>query len=245
MLDIKLIRDDLEAVKAGLSAKKVDVDLKSLLDKDIKRRETIAEVDELRGQINTANDEIGKLIKEKKDPKTKIASMKEISARAGVLDGKLKEIQAEIKDALIGIPNLPHPDVPVGGVENNQEVRAWGEKKSFDFKPKTHVELAEELDIIDFKRATKLSGSNFVLFKKQGALLERALFNFMLDIHTKDHGYTEVFPPVLVNSDSMIGTGQLPKMEDDMYKVTDEDLYLIPTAEVPVTNIHRDEILKD
>ncbi|MBZ0166771.1 MAG: serine--tRNA ligase, partial [Candidatus Omnitrophica bacterium] len=151
---------------------------------------------------------------------------------------------AAIKDGLIGIPNLPHPSVPVGGEANNVEVRTWGEPVTFDFNAKTHIELAEELDIIDFKRAAKISGAGFILFKREGALLERALYNFMLDVHTREHGYTEIFPPVLVNADSMTGTGQLPKMAEDMYKLQDDPFYLIPTAEVPVTNIHRDEVLK-
>ncbi|MCR4337852.1 MAG: serine--tRNA ligase, partial [Candidatus Omnitrophica bacterium] len=138
-----------------------------------------------------------------------------------------------------------HESVPVGSPQQNKGVRSWGQRRPFDFKPKTHIELAESLDIIDFKRATKLSGSNFILYKDAGARLERALYNFMLDLHTSEHGYREMFPPFLVNAASMTGTGQLPKMKEDMYRVEGEDLYLIPTAEVPITNIHRDEILKE
>ncbi len=243
VFDIKIIRDDAESVKKGLKAKGVQTDLDKILQLDQDHRQLQIKLDELRSQKNRTNDEISRLIKEKKDPKETIASMKEVSVQIGQMEPQLKKSQSELNDLLMAIANLPHESVPIGGVEHNKKVRAWGEPKNFDFKPKTHVEIAEHLDIIDFKRATKISGSNFVLFKGAGARLERALYNFMLDIHTTEHGYTEIFPPVLVNRDSMTGTGQLPKMEDDMYKLKDEDLFLIPTAEVPVTNIHRDEIL--
>ncbi|MCK5178820.1 MAG: serine--tRNA ligase, partial [Candidatus Omnitrophica bacterium] len=245
MFDIKLIRDDKEAVQKGLAAKKASADLDAVLKHDQKRRDLLVELEELRGQKNAANDEISRLIKEKKDPKKKIASMKAIALKIDEIEPKVKKVQGKLHEALISIPNLPHGSVPVGGVENNREVRSWGEAKQFDFKPKTHIEIAERLDIIDFKRAAKISGSNFILFKGAGARLERALYNFMLDVHTSEHGYLEVFPPFLVNRDSMTGTGQLPKMAEDMYHLAEDDLYLIPTAEVPVTNIHRDEILKE
>lgn len=245
MFDIRLIRENTEAVQKGLAAKGVKVDLSAVLDWDKKWRDRLVDLENLRGQKNAANDEIGRLLKEKKDPKEKIASMKAIAAQIDSLEPQVKDMEAQIQNILIGIPNLPHLSVPVGGVDHNKIVRTWGKPKTFDFKPKTHIELAEGLDIIDFKRAAKIAGSNFVLFKKEGALLERALLNFMLDIHTRQHGYTEVFPPVLVNRDSMTGTGQLPKMEEDMYRLKDDDLFLIPTAEVPVTNIHRDEVLSE
>ncbi len=245
MIDIKLIRNNREVVEKGLAAKDMSVDLVSVIDCDRKRRDLMAELEELRNQKNIANDEISMLLKDKKNPKEKIESMKAISAKIGDLEPQVKELQAQIKDVLIGIPNLPHESVPVGGIDKNEEVRHWGEPKTFDFKPKTHIEIAENLDIIDFKRGAKIAGSNFILFKNQGARLERALYNFMLDVHTTKHGYSEVFPPFLVNRDSMIGTGQLPKMAEDMYHLPEEDLFLIPTAEVPVTNIHRDEILKE
>ena len=245
MFDIRLIRDDRDAVQKGLAAKNGKADLDAVLNHDQKRRDLLLKLEELRGQKNAANDEIGRLIKEKKDPKKKIASMKTIASKIDELEPKVKKVQAKLYEALISIPNLPHESVPVGGVESNKEVRSWGEIKEFDFKPKTHIEIAERLDIIDFKRAAKISGSNFVLFKGAGARLERALYNFMLDVHTSEHGYLEVFPPFLVNRDSMTGTGQLPKMAEDMYHLGEDDLYLIPTAEVPVTNIHRDEILKE
>ncbi len=245
MFDIRLIRENIEAVKSGLAAKNVKANMDDILQLDQKNRQLLVEVEQLRGQKNTANDAISRLLKEKKDPKEKIASMKAIAVKIDDLEPQIKEIQMKIQDCLLGIPNLPHASVPVGGIEKNQVIRSWSEPKTFDFKLRTHVEIAEQLDIIDFKRAAKITGSNFILFKKEGALLERALINFMLDVHTREHGYTEVFPPVLVNRDSMIGTGQLPKMEADMYRLKDEDLFLVPTAEVPVTNIHRGEVLNE
>ncbi len=245
MLDLKFIRDNVEKVKAGLAAKRVNVDLTRILDLDQKRRQLIVELDELKAQKNAASDEIGRMIKEKTDPSMKISSMKQIASQIDAMDPVIKKLEGEIHELLIGIPNLPHSTVPVGGAELNQEVGRWGDLPRFDFKPKTHIEIGESLDIIDFKRGTKLSGSNFILYKDLGARLERALYNFMLDVHTSQHGYREMFPPVLVNAASMTGTGQLPKMKEDMYHVASDDLYLIPTAEVPVTNIHRDEMLEE
>ncbi len=245
MLDLKFIRDNLEIVKAGLKAKRVEISLTPLMELDQKRRDLTVKIDDLRSQQNKANDEIAGLLRNKKDAKEKIAAMKTISIQVDKLMPSLKEIEAKMDEILMMIPNIPHASVPVGGPEHNKEVKTWGEKPQFNFKPKTHIEIAEALDIIDFKRGTKISGSNFILYKREGALLERALYNFMLDVHTREHGYTEVFPPVLVNPASMTGTGQLPKMKDDMYRLEVDDLYLIPTAEVPVTNIHRDEILNE
>ena len=245
MFDIKLIRENIEAVKSGLAAKNAKVDPQEILRLDQQYRQLVAAVEDLRGRKNTANDEISRLLKEKKDPKEKIGSMKAIAVKIDELEPRIKDIQAQVQNVLLTIPNLPHASVPVGGPEKNKPIRDWGKPQKFDFQPKNHIELAEGLDIIDFKRAAKLSGSHFVLFKRAGALLERALINFMLDVHTREHGYNEVSPPVLVNRESMTGTGQLPKMEEDMYKLKDDDLFLIPTAEVPVTNIHRDEILNE
>lgn len=245
MLDIRLIRENIEAVKSGLAAKNVKADVQEILRLDQKYRQLVAAVEDLRSQKNTANDAISLLLKEKKDPGEKIASMKAIAVKIDELEPQIKDIHAQIQKVLLTIPNLPHASVPVGGPEKNKLIRDWGKPQKFDFQPKNHIELAENLDIIDFRRAAKLSGSHFVLFKRAGALLERALINFMLDVHTREHGYTEIFPPVLVNRESMTGTGQLPKMEEDMYRLKDDDLFLIPTAEVPVTNIHRDEILDE
>lgn len=245
MFDIRLIRENIDAVKAGLAVKGVRTPLEDILALDQKWRDALKELEDLRGRKNAANDEITRLLKEKKDPQEKIASMRAIAAKIDGLEPQAKDLQARLQERLLGIPNLPHPSVPAGGPDQNKTVRAWGKSPKFDFKPKTHIEIAERLEIIDFKRASKIAGSHFVLFKKEGALLERALLNFMLDVHTQEHGYTEVFPPILVNRESMTGTGQLPKMEEDMYKLKDDDLFLVPTAEVPVTNIHRDEVLEE
>ncbi len=246
MLDLKLIREHNKAVRSALVARGgYTVDIDSLMDMDQKRRKLLTKLDELREKKNIANDEISQCLKEKKDPKPKIDAMKDISAQIGILEPEIKTLDAEIESILMRIPNLPHISVPVGSPEKNKEVRRVGEAPTFDFKPKTHFEIAESLDMIDFKRASKITGSNFIVYKGAGARLERALLNFMLDLHTQHHGYLEIFPPFLVNRASMTGTGQLPKMEEDMYRVQDEDLFLIPTAEVPVTNLHRDEILKE
>jgi len=261
MFDINRIREDQKSVERGLSAKNSKADLTAVLKLDEKRRELQSEVDKLRSQKN----EIAKTfpinrpvydskavgwISSVKDvfavtTKDPMKEGKSVSAKIKKLEPQINENKIELDKLLINIPNLPHETVPVGGVENNQVIREEGKLKTFDFKPKTHIELAEDLDIVDFKRSAKLSGSNFILLKGAGACLERALINFMLDLHTKEHGYREVHPPVLATRDCMTGTGQLPKMEDDMYCLKDEDLFLIPTAEVPVTNIHREEILKE
>ncbi|MFH0790380.1 MAG: serine--tRNA ligase, partial [Candidatus Omnitrophota bacterium] len=167
------------------------------------------------------------------------------SQKIGVLEADLRHVQPEIDKIILNIPNIPHPSIPRGDPSKNEIVREWGSLREFDFKPLSHVELCQNLDIIDFSRAAKITGANFILYKGLGARLERALINFMLDLHTQKHGYREIFPPFLVNRASMTGTGQLPKLEDDMYRLKDDDLFLIPTAEVPVTNIHRDEILNE
>lgn len=245
MLDLKFIRENLSVVQEGLKAKRVSVSLDSLMTLDERRRELTTRIDDLRSQQNRANDEISGLLRNKQDAKEKILAMKAISLQIDELVPSVKDVEERIYEILMMLPNVPHASVPVGGPENNKQVKTWGELPKFDFKPKTHIELAETLDIIDFKRGAKISGSNFILYKKQGALLERALFNFMLDVHTREHGYSEIFPPVLVNPASMTGTGQLPKMKEDMYHLPADDLYLIPTAEVPVTNIHRDETLNE
>ncbi|MDE2215360.1 MAG: serine--tRNA ligase [Candidatus Omnitrophica bacterium] len=245
MLDLKFIRENPDKVKAGLAAKRVSVDVDALLQLDVRRRRLIAQTDELKAKKNAANEDIGRLIKEKKDPKPFIASMKALAAQIDVLEPQGKTLDEQIRDIMLFIPNIPHESVPKGGAEANQIVSTWGEKPGLNFKPKTHIEIAESLEIIDFKRGTKLSGSNFILYKDLGARLVRALYNFMLDLHTARHGYREMATPVVVNPASMTATGQLPKMKDDMYRLEADDLYLIPTAEVPVTNIHRDEMLDE
>ncbi len=245
MLDIKFIRENQDLVKQAIKNRALKIDLESVIKIDDARREALSEFEELRAKRNKANDQISALLKEKKDAKVKISSMKEISSRINELQGQLKEQEAELNKLLLNIPNVPHASLPIGDVSQNKIVRSWGKQRKFDFKPLNHIELCQNLDIVDFNRATKITGSNFVLFKGWGARLERALINFMLDLHVNKHGYTEIFPPFLVNRASMLGTGQLPKLEEDMYRLKDDDLFLIPTAEVPVTNIFRDEILEE
>lgn len=245
MLDIRFIRENKDLVKQALKNRALQIDIDALIKIDDVRRRALSEFEELAAKRNKANDEISLLLKEKKDAKNKISSMKDISKRIGELEPLIKEQETELNKLLLSIPNLPHVSLPVGDAANNKIVRSWGEPKKFNFKPLSHIEICQNLDIVDFNRATKITGSNFILFKGWGAKLERALFNFMLDLHTNKHGYTEIFPPFLVNRASMLGTGQLPKLEEDMYKLKDDDLYLIPTAEVPVTNIFRDEILEE
>ncbi|HPL83165.1 MAG TPA: serine--tRNA ligase [Candidatus Omnitrophota bacterium] len=245
MLDIKFIRENLELVKQSLKNRNLKLDLDSLVELDDARREILSKLEDLRSKRNKANDEISALLKEKKDTKEKINSIKSISAEIGELDNRIKEADAGVLKILITIPNIPHSSVPVGDPTKNSFVRTWGKPREFNFKPQNHIDIAQSLDIIDFNRATKVTGSNFILYKGLGARLERALINFMLDLHTRKHGYTEIFPPFLVNRASMMGTGQLPKLEEDMYKLKDDDLFLIPTAEVPVTNMFRDEIVDE
>ncbi|MCM8782970.1 MAG: serine--tRNA ligase [Candidatus Omnitrophica bacterium] len=245
MLDIKFICQNLDLVKRSIKNRGLNLDLDELLRLDELRCKILFELENLRAQRNKTNDEISLLLKEKKNPEEKISSMRKLSHQIDQLEEELKDIKQKLNHLLLNIPNIPHHSVPVGNETKKEIVRTWGKIPVFDFKPLTHIELAEGLDIIDFKRSAKITGSNFVLYKGLGAKLERALFNFMLDLHTKKHGYTEIFPPFLVNRMSMTGTGQLPKLEEDMYRLKDDDYFLIPTAEVPVTNIFRDEILEE
>ena len=245
MLDIKCIRENQDLLKQAIKKRALKIDLDALIRIDDLRRKALAELEEKRTQRNVANDQISVLLKEKKDAKSIIASMKDISNSIGLLESQVKEQEGLLNSLLLTIPNIPHESLPVGDQSKNKIVRTWGEPKKFDFKPQEHIKICQDLDIVDFNRATKITGSNFILFKGFGARLERALINFMLDLHTRKHGYTEIFPPFLVNRASMLGTGQLPKLEEDMYKLQDDDLFLIPTAEVPVTNMHRDEILEE
>jgi len=245
MLDLKFIRENRALVEKSIQERNLKLDLNGLITLDESRRKILSELELLRAQRNKANDEISVLLKEKKDAKPKISTMKEISSQIDGLEGKLKEIDDQLAKLILTLPNIPHASIPRGDPTCNKIVRSWGEAPKFDFKPVTHVEICQNLDIIDFPRATKITGTNFILYKGWGAKLERALINFMLDLHTRKHGYTEIFPPFLVNRASMTGTGQLPKLEEDMYRLKDDDLFLIPTAEVPVTNIFRDEVLDE
>jgi seryl-tRNA synthetase len=244
VLDPKFIRSNPELVRQKLATKKEDVDLDRFLELDEKRRAYIAEVEKLKNRRNVVSEEIARLKKEKKDVTEIINEMRKVSDTIKEYDAKIREIEEQLEEVLLTIPNLPHDSVPVGDSEDqNVEVRRWGEPRKFDFEPKAHWDIGEELNILDFKTAAKVTGSRFVFYRGMGARLERALINFMLDVHTTQHGYVEVFPPFMVHRKSMIGTGQLPKFEEDAFKVVDTDYFLIPTAEVPVTNMHRDEIL--
>ena len=246
MLDIKFIRENPDKVKKAISDRGQKLNLDELLTLDQERRKLLIEVEQLKNKKNVVSDEIGKMLKEKKDAKDNIAEMKVASQKIDEIDKKVESIDQKITKIVYIIPNIPHSSIPIGhDASHNKVVKEWGNMPKFDFKPRDHSELIELLDIIDFPRATKITGAAFVLYKGMGARLERALINFMLDLHTKKHGYTEIFPPFLVNRASMTGTGQLPKLEEDMYRLKDDDLFLIPTAEVPVTNIFSDEVLKE
>ena len=245
MLDLKFIRENSDLVKKAIKDRNLNLDLEGLIRLDDSRRKVLTEVEALRAEKNKANDEITGLLKKKLDAKDKISSMKAVAGKMDLLEAQLKKIGAELDNLLLIVPNIPHTSVRVGDASKKEVVRSWGSPRAFDFKPATHTDIAQHLDIIDFGRASKITGSNFILYKGWGAKLERVLINFMLDLHTKKHGYTEVFPPFLVNRASMTGTGQLPKLEEDMYRLKDDDLFLIPTAEVPVTNIFRNEILEE
>lgn len=244
MLDMKFIRDNLDQAEAALATRGADSLLSGFRALDERRRTLLTESESLKALKNSASEEIAK-VKDKSQVKDKIAEMKEVSARIKGLDDELKTVEEEFTALLMTIPNLPHPSTPVGKSEDeNVEVRRWGAPPSFAFEAKPHWELGEALGILDFERAAKITGARFCLSKGAGARLERALISFMLDLHTTEHGYTEVLPPFMVNRASMTGTGQLPKFEEDLFRLVDPDYLLIPTAEVPVTNIHRDEILK-
>ncbi|MDP2912085.1 MAG: serine--tRNA ligase, partial [Candidatus Omnitrophota bacterium] len=238
MLDIRFIRENPDIVKAAIKNRNMKLDIQEVLDLDSDRRKILVEAESLKAEKNAIS-------KKGKPDQTIIDKMKTLSQKVDDLDKKVEGINEKLGNLLLYIPNIPHNSIPIGSPENNKEIRKWGEPRKFDFKPKTHMEIGEDLDILDFPRSSKISGSGFCLFKGLGALLERALINFMLDLHTKEHGYKEIFPPFLVNRASMTATGQLPKLEEDMYKLKDDELFLIPTAEVPVTNIHRNEILDE
>ena len=243
MLSLKFIRQNLELVKNGLAAKMEKVDLDTLLSSDFKVRELKNIVEGLRAKRNKQSNEIAELKRKNLDVQEKIVEVRELAKEIKRREGTLHQIEKDEEVLLSTIANLPHNSVPLGkGPDDNKIIRQWGEPQQFSFSPKTHLQLGKDLDILDFKRAAKLSGSNFPLFKGKGALLERALINFFLNLHTQN-GYQEISPPLLVNRRSMFNTGQLPKLEEDMYCLEKDNLFLIPTAEVPLTNLHCDEIL--
>lgn len=243
MLDTKFIRENIDAVRKNTEIKHANADIDGFVQKDSQRRAIITEVESLKNRRNIVSEDIAKLKKAKENADALIAEMKTVSERIKELDGILSEIEAEMATIALYIPNMLHSSVPEGATPaENVEIRRSGNVLPQEWR-KNHVELAKNLGLIDFERGTKLSGSGFPLFTNMGARLERALINFMLDVHTNEHGYVEVMPPFAVNEASMRGTGQLPKFAEDMYRCADDDLYLIPTAEVPITNIYRDEIL--
>lgn len=246
MLDIKYLRENLEEVEERLKTRSGSVDLSGFKALDEKRRRLLGEAETLKARRNAVSEEIGRLKRDKKDASALMAEMQDESARIKSLDSEVAECDSALEAMLLLVPNIPNSSVPVGRDEaDNPVVRSWKTPAKLDFVPKEHTELGEALGIIDFERAGKLSGARFSLLKGAGALMERALISFMLDLHTREHGYTEVLPPFMVKSDMMRGTGQLPKFADDLFKIEGWDHYLIPTAEVPVTNIHRDEILEE
>lgn len=246
MLDVKLIRNEPEKVRQALINRNTDTKyLDEFLSLDEQRRAVLYEVEQLKAERNKVSEDIAKMKKAKQDATAEIERMREVSQRIKQMDSAVSEMETKLSDILLNIPNIPHEGVPVGKDETaNQVLSYWGEKREFDFEPVPHWELATALDILDFDRGSKIAGSGFILYKGLGARLERSLFNWMLDVHTSEHGYKEVFPPFLINRKAMYGTGQLPKFEEDMYHTDKEDdLFLDPTAEVPVTNIFMDEIL--
>ena len=243
MLDIKRIRNDFENVKAGLDKRKEDYDLEGLLNLDEKRRKILVEVEQLKNKQNIVSKEIPKLKKAGQDVQAIMEEMKTLSQKIKEINSELRQVEDTLKNRLLEIPNVPNPDVPIGDTdEDNVEERRWGQIPEFDFAFKAHWDVGTNLQILDFETASKVTGARFTFYKGLGARLERALINFMLDLHVDQHGYTEILPPYIVNRDSMTGTGQLPKFEEDAFK-TNNDYFLIPTAEVPVTNMYREEIL--
>ena len=247
MLDIKRIREDYEGVKAGVEKRcKGDFGLSRVPELDAKRREVLAKVEQMKNRQNTVSKEIPKLKKAGEDASAIMAEMKELSGQIKELDGQLAEIEKELKEVLLGIPNTPYKDVQIGEDDtDNVEMRKFMEPRDFGFEPKANWDVGTDLDILDFDRAAKISGARFTVYKKLGARLERAVINFMLDLHTVDQDYVEILPPFMVNRAAMTGTGQLPKFEEDMFYVPQKDFFLIPTAEVPVTNLRAQEIMPE
>jgi seryl-tRNA synthetase len=246
MLDIKFLRQNIELVRKKMADRGQAIDFDRFTARDEQRRNILMEVETLRNERNTVSKEVGELKKKKADASTLIAKMSDVSTRIKELDERLKVTEEELNAFVLTVPNMPHESVPFGhGSEDNPVVRSWGEKPAFSFEPKAHWEIGENLNILDFARGAKIAGARFTLYRGLGAALERALINFMLDLHTGPHGYTEVLTPFMANRESMTGTGQLPKFAEDLFKIEGMDYFLIPTAEVPVTNIYRDEILEE
>lgn len=245
MLDLKFVLENLPRVREGLSHRGSSFDLQPIEVLNNDRKQYQKNYDDLKFQQNQVSQEVAKRKKEKQDANDLILQSKEIGEKLKTLSEKMTEVEAQLRDVCLQIPNLPQSSVPIGKDEKeNVEVRTWGQVPQFSFAPKEHWEVGETLGIFDFERATKITGARFTIYKGLGAALERALINFMIDVHTQEHGYTEILPPYMVNAESLLGTGQLPKFEADLFKTT-AGYYLIPTAEVPVTNLYRDEILSE
>jgi seryl-tRNA synthetase len=245
MLDIKVLRADLEGVKKLLQHRGEDLSaLENFEELDKKRRDFIVQAEQLKSKRNEVSGQVAALKRDKQDADHLITEMREVGDQIKEIDDELRVVEETLENLLLSIPNIPHESVPIGETEDdNIEARKWGEIRNFGFEPKPHWDVADNLGILDFEKAGKVTGSRFVFYKGLGARLERALISFMLDLHVDEHGYTEVLPPYIVNRASMTGTGQLPKFEEDAFRIESEDYFLIPTAEVPVTNMHRDEIL--
>jgi seryl-tRNA synthetase len=246
MLDLKYLRENLTEAEGRLRTRGASIDLSGLISLDEGRRRILIEAEGFKAKRNTISEEIGKLKRLKKDAEARMAEMQEVSSRIKSLDARIAQYEKDLIDLLLLFPNLPHSTVPLGkDSTENQVVRSWGAPPKFDFTPLEHVEVGTNLGILDMEAAGKLSGARFSLMKGAGALLDRALINFMLDLHTRERGYREVLPPFMVKASSMLGTGQLPKFKDDLFKIEGWDHYLVPTAEVPLTNIHREEVIEE
>lgn len=244
MLDMRYVRENIDAVQKNLDNRHTDGNLQEFVTLYDRRKELIVEGEQLKALRNSVSDEIGQLKRAKENADEKIAEMKEVGIKIGKIDSEMREITEKLEDIALRLPNMLDESVPVGADENeNIEIRKWGEVPQFDFDIQAHWDIGEKLDILDFERGTKLSGARFTVYKGLGARLERALINFMLDLHCQKQGYTEMYTPFIVKRETMVGTGQLPKFEEDMFKLQDSDMYLIPTAEVTLTNMHKDEVL--
>ena len=246
MYDLRDLRDNLDQIKGRLGTRNRDVQWDTLRKLLEERRGLTVQVEHLRADLKKGSDEVASLKRQKLPSEAAVAAMKQLGERIAEVESALRIIEEQLDEIALRIPNLPHQSVPAGtGPEHNVEVRRWGAPPTFSFPPQTHWDLGERLGILDFDRAAKIAGARFAVLTGDGARLERALINFMLDLHTTEHGYREVLPPLMVNRSAMTGTGQLPKFEEDLFRLRDEDYCLIPTAEVPVTNLHRDEILSE
>jgi seryl-tRNA synthetase len=244
MLDLKFVRSNPQKVQEALASRGAKVSLTEFLQLEEQRREKLFIVEQMKNRRNVVSEEIGRLKKAGKDAPDVVGEMRDLSRLIKNIDEEIKEIEGRLQVILLDIPNIPHESVPVGeNAADNPVIRTWGQPRNFGFAPKPHWEIGEDLNILDFERGGKVTGARFCFYRGLGAKLERAVISFMLDLHTNEHGYVEIFPPFLVNRDSMIGTGQLPKFAEDMFKIEGTEFYLIPTAEVPVTNMYRNEIL--